>query len=143
MFQKLIFLLVYVIILKSSLFSFPQKDSYIFKKINSSEGLSHNIVSSMIKDKKGFLWIGTYGGLNRYDGKEFRQWTMRDGLVFDAIRSLEVDKNNHVWIGTEFGLSRLREEEFQNFLSKDNSNLVGNDIRTKKEQRTLRFIKKY
>ncbi|MBP9888844.1 MAG: hypothetical protein KBF93_21300 [Leptospiraceae bacterium] len=133
MFQKLIFLLVYVIILKSSLFSFPQKDSYIFKKINSSEGLSHNIVSSMIKDKKGFLWIGTYGGLNRYDGKEFRQWTMRDGLVFDAIRSLEVDKNNHVWIGTEFGLSRLREEEFQNFLSKDNSNLVGNDIRTIKE----------
>jgi ligand-binding sensor domain-containing protein len=39
--------------------------------INSDKGLSQNSVYAICKDSKGFLWIGTGDGLNRYDGKEF------------------------------------------------------------------------
>ena len=133
MFRKTILLLAATILSTISLFSFPEKESYIFQKISSSDGLSHNIVSAIAKDKKGFLWIGTYSGLNRYDGKEFRQWNMRDGLVFDAIRSLEIDKDNAIWVGTELGVSRFRDEKFTNYENKNYPNLAGNDIRAIKQ----------
>ena len=40
--------------------------------INADNGLSQSEVTSIIKDKKGFIWIGTRGGLNRYDGNTIK-----------------------------------------------------------------------
>lgn len=130
---KIIIVFILSIFLSSNLFSFPTKSKYLTATYNSSDGLSHNIVSSIIQDKQGFLWIGTYGGLNRYDGYEFRKFRMRDGLVFDNIRALIEGANNEIWIGTEKGLSRFQEnvknknQKFQNFTEADG--LAGNNIR--------------
>lgn len=45
-----------------------QPDHYRFKHLNVDQGLSHNEVISFYKDRKGFMWIGTTAGLNRFDG---------------------------------------------------------------------------
>jgi signal transduction histidine kinase/ligand-binding sensor domain-containing protein/DNA-binding response OmpR family regulator len=45
-----------------------QGDDYAFSKLDIYNGLSHNQVNSFLRDQKGFLWIGTMSGLNRYDG---------------------------------------------------------------------------
>ncbi len=87
------------------LFSYPTKPNYISRTFSSTDGLAHNIVSSITQDKKGYLWIATYGGLNRFDGREFRNYTMVNGLVFDAVRSVYADNEDKIWIGTELGLS--------------------------------------
>jgi ligand-binding sensor domain-containing protein len=42
-----------------------------FTRITSKDGLSGDIVYSILQDKQGFLWIGTHQGLNRYDGYHF------------------------------------------------------------------------
>jgi ligand-binding sensor domain-containing protein len=42
-----------------------------FKHITPDEGLSSSSVNSIIQDHKGFIWIATYDGLNRYDGFDF------------------------------------------------------------------------
>ncbi len=45
---------------------------YRFTHIDASHGLSHNSVTCMLKDRTGFLWIGTQSGLNRFDGYSFK-----------------------------------------------------------------------
>jgi signal transduction histidine kinase/ligand-binding sensor domain-containing protein/DNA-binding response OmpR family regulator len=45
-----------------------QPEHYQFRHLNINQGLSHNQVNCFFKDKKGFLWIGTISGLNRFDG---------------------------------------------------------------------------
>src|SRR3954468_11420297 len=58
------------------------------------EGLSHNWVRSIIKDHQGFMWFGTFNGLNRYDGKNFKIYRVNTGnnLSDNFIESLAEDE---------------------------------------------------
>src|SRR5690606_23907558 len=47
---------------------------YYFKHYQTDDGLSHNSIGAVIQDKKGFIWIGTRGGLNRFDGYTFKTY---------------------------------------------------------------------
>lgn len=71
------------------------------------EGLSNNEVTSIVQDHDGFIWIGTRGGLNRYDGYDFKVFNQIPGdsnsLVNPSIESLFVDNKGNVWIGTKSG----------------------------------------
>ncbi|GAB6108252.1 ligand-binding sensor domain-containing protein [Fusibacter bizertensis] len=83
-----------------------------FEVLDRSSGLSNLSVSSIIQDKDGFLWFGTQGGLNRYDGRSFRVYTNdpyeSNGLVHNLIQTMFYDEvNNQLWIGTYQGISRL------------------------------------
>lgn len=51
-----------------------QNNSLPFINYTSREGLSHNNINCMIKDSRGYLWLGTTEGLNRFDGKHFRNY---------------------------------------------------------------------
>lgn len=58
----------------------------MFKQLSISEGLSNNSVRSIFRDSRGFLWIGTESGLNKYDGYSFHQYYQSNsGLSDDAI----------------------------------------------------------
>lgn len=45
----------------------------MFKQLSTTEGLSNNSVRSIYRDNRGFLWVGTESGLNKYDGYSFQQ----------------------------------------------------------------------
>ena len=49
-----------------------QNDSYYFKNYQVQNGLSSNTITTILQDKKGFIWIGTRNGLNRFDGNTFK-----------------------------------------------------------------------
>ena len=75
----------------------------MFKTINSYQGLSHNSPLSFLRDSKGFIWIGTVDGLNRYDGYSFRIFK---NIPLDSasirnnnIINLSEDYNKNIWIG--------------------------------------------
>jgi signal transduction histidine kinase/ligand-binding sensor domain-containing protein/DNA-binding response OmpR family regulator len=51
-----------------------QPPAYQFRHLNVNDGLSDNQVSCFFKDKKGFLWIGTSSGLNRFDGYSIKTY---------------------------------------------------------------------
>ena len=58
----------------------------MFKQLSTTEGLSNNSVRSIFRDSRGFLWIGTESGLNKYDGYSFRQYHRDNSeLPDDAI----------------------------------------------------------
>lgn len=74
-------------------------------------GLSNNAVTCIYQDHYGFLWFGTYDGLNRYDGSTFRVFRNQPedstSLVNNRIVAIAGDRNNGLWIGTKHGISRL------------------------------------
>ena len=70
------------------------------------DGLSQNEVTTIIKDKHGFLWFGTRGGLNRFDGYEFVHYKPTydaNSLTNPSIETLYSDKAGNIWIGTKGG----------------------------------------
>lgn len=78
------------------------------RNLSIENGLSNNTITSIYQDRFGFLWIGTYDGINRYDGygcKIFRH-RLNDttSLVNNKITCITEDKSDRLWIGTKKGL---------------------------------------
>lgn len=71
------------------------------------DGLSQNTVSALVQDHHGFLWIGTWDGLNRFDGYEFRVYRPDpddEGAISDSLVSaLALTPDGNLWIGTRHG----------------------------------------
>ncbi len=87
--------------------SFAQAQINRFSHIGVQEGLSHGWAKCIEKDQKGYLWVGTVNGLNRYDGKEFtvykNQENNSNSLSDNFIQALETDRQGFLWIGTYSG----------------------------------------
>ncbi len=100
-----------------------QKDKIRFEKLTIEQGLSQNSVISICQDHEGFLWFGTYDGLNRYDGYQFKIFIndAKDStsLIQNAVRDIYEDSYNVLWIGTEEGLCKYsnEKENFTNFVT--------------------------
>lgn len=76
------------------------------EKYTINDGLSSNNISSILQDRRGFLWIGTDWGINRYDGRSFKQYTRtgKNALIHYVINSLAEDRDGNIWIGTDKGV---------------------------------------
>ena len=53
---------------------YPQTEQYKFRHITPKDGLSSHNVRRIIKDSRGYMWFGTLGGLNRYDGYNIKAY---------------------------------------------------------------------
>jgi len=72
--------------------------------ITIDDGLSQGYVSCMLQDRKGFMWFGTLGGLNRYDGHNFKVFSFEPNnpysLSGNNVFALYEDQESRIWIGT-------------------------------------------
>ncbi len=76
---------------------------------------------SILEDKTGNLWFGTYGGgVSRYDGKSFTNFTDKEGLANNAVLNLLQDKQGNIWFGTRKGLSRIANSRLAKLVEKNN-----------------------
>jgi ligand-binding sensor domain-containing protein/two-component sensor histidine kinase len=84
-----------------------QAPGLYFEKLTMENGLSNNKVNCIIQDKRGFIWIGTNDGLNRYDGNSFVIFRHEPGnpstISGNIIRDIVEDKKGVLWIATEDG----------------------------------------
>lgn len=96
---------VWVGTLRAGLF---QLQNQLFRPVPSAVVGNPDVFASF-QDRSGTLWVGTQGGLARWDGNAWRMFTKRDGLSADEIRAIAADAEGYLWIGTEGGgLNRLR-----------------------------------
>lgn len=95
------------------------------------KGLSQNWVYSMVQDRYGYIWLGTWDGLNKFNGYDFTIYNENNGLSDHTIWSLLEDKDGNLWVGTNDGLNIL-DRKTQMFLSYnppiDTQNIYSNRI---------------
>ncbi len=74
-----------------------------------ADGLSSNGISAMVEDAHGIIWVGTFAGLNRFDGRAWRTFSRAEGdsLVSDFVTALLVDGEGMLWIATTHGFSKV------------------------------------
>jgi len=100
-------LILVTLLLSSSNFLFA------FNQYSIDNGLSNNNVECIMQDSQGFLWFGTWNGLNKYDGYSFEKYYSNktiNGLSNNWITSLFEDSQGTIWAGSVSGLSYYEKE---------------------------------
>ncbi|HEY4414778.1 MAG TPA: two-component regulator propeller domain-containing protein, partial [Verrucomicrobiae bacterium] len=79
--------------------------NYFARSWNTENGLPDNAVTAVVQARDGYLWLGTYGGLVRFDGSTFTVFNSANTpeLPSDRITSLFQDGTGVLWIGHERG----------------------------------------
>lgn len=96
------------------------RNSANFSNFSKLQGLKHGNVRSLLEDKSGNLWFGTYGGACRYDGKTFTHFTEKEGLCNNTILCMLQDKSGNLWFGTNGGgVSKYDGKRFTNYSERE------------------------
>jgi signal transduction histidine kinase/ligand-binding sensor domain-containing protein len=110
-----------------------QEREMVFEKI---QGLSNPMTTGIMQDTKGFLWVTTWGGLNRFDGYKFKIYKSVIGdslsLHSNGILGIAEDCKGRIWIATNFGLN-LYDRKTDQFIRISANNgdkyaIAGNDL---------------
>ena len=100
-------LLLSIVVMLLSLSAFAQSERYNFSKLDTYTGLSHNQITAILKDQKGFIWFGTMSGLNRYDGYSCKVYRNKNNdstsLNDNSILSLYELPYGKMWVETKGG----------------------------------------
>ncbi|RLG30239.1 histidine kinase, partial [Methanosarcinales archaeon] len=113
------YLVIYLLV---PVFLLAQEHAILFRHISLEDGLSQSTANCIVQDHKGFIWIGTEDGLNRYDGYTFKVYkpVLQDttSISNNSIWALHVDTDNMLWVGTFGGLNRFdpSTERFKRYL---------------------------
>lgn len=115
-FYNLLILLLIGLVHGASLFG---QDHIQFKNYTINDGLSQSVVSSIVQDKLGALWLGTQDGINRFNGKNFEVFSADKGydISNEYIHTSMSDPSGNLWFGTYNGLTKYNplKERFESF----------------------------
>lgn len=113
------------------------QSTYKFEPLSIDQGLSHSWIGDIVQDEYGFIWIGTRGGLDRYDGYEVKSYynTTNDTSTISNnwIKGLYNDLSDNLWIITSDGLDRMDLKSgkiYQYKYDPDNSNSINSNVVT-------------
>jgi len=102
---------LYLIILS---YTFINAQNFPIRHLDISSGLSNNSVTSIYQDQSGYMWFGTFDGLNRFDGNDFKIYRNNrsdpNSLPGDEISCIEGDEKSNLWIGTTNGVAVFNAE---------------------------------
>ena len=85
------------------------------------EDILHDVegITDILQDSRGDLWFSSGGGICKFDGQTFTNFTMEDGLVHNVVQSILEDRDKNLWFGTDGGVSRFNGSHFTNFTRAD------------------------
>ncbi len=99
--------LIFIIAQFISLLAFTQNKQVNFERIGTKQGISDLNPLCIMQDSRGFIWIGTENGLNRYDGHQFKVFyndeTDSGSISNNYVRNILEDSQGNIWIATHGG----------------------------------------
>lgn len=103
---------------------------YVVNVYNEQNGLPTGEANTILQTSDGYIWIGSYGGLIRYDGATFRNYSVEGAITSSSIRSLFEDSKGRLWIGTnDSGIVMMENDIFNEItMPEDNSFLCIRDF---------------
>ncbi|WP_302640861.1 two-component regulator propeller domain-containing protein, partial [uncultured Clostridium sp.] len=132
--NKYLMIILAVIIIKTNFSINVQAKEYNrFNNISIEDGLSQATVETMMQDSKGYIWLGTNDGLDRYNGYTFKKYSYEKGsknsLVNGYILDIKEDIEGNIWVATAAGISKIYNdgEKVQNYTSDSKSGNLSND----------------
>lgn len=118
--------IVYAFILLLHHPALSQLQNIKFEHIGTDAGLSHGNVFSILQDSRGFMWIGTREGVNKYDGYKFTAYNKTDEKIYDVtantITDLEEDADGNIWMTTQKGILRMFDRKHDKIIDFSDSN---------------------
>lgn len=104
---------------------------YSFQTFSTAQGLSQSQVTAICQDEEGYLWIGTLGGVSRYNGNTFRNFSSENGLLNNRVSSLFY-QNDELWVGHDGGVSVISGDQIT-------SMALGANLKTTSVSKILAF----
>ena len=80
--------------------AYAQGEPYVVTVYNESNGLPTGEANVVMQSSDGYIWIGSYGGLIRYDGTQFRNYSTEGAIESSSARSIFEDSKGRLWVGT-------------------------------------------
>ncbi len=124
----LFFLLSLFSIVSAQTLQTLKEENLRFRNIGLEQGLSQSTVYAVAQDSRGFMWLGTQDGLNRFDGYSMKVFKHipgdRNSVADNSISCLAGGKDDNLWIGTfKGGLDRysVAENKFYHYAHSDSS----------------------
>jgi len=112
---------------------FAQSETFRFGQIKAELGLDQGTITSILQDRKGFMWFGTWLGLAKYDGYQVRffKQSAGTGLGSNKVAALLEDRKGRLWVGTSNAGLYLFDREKERFIAyqrePDNANSLSNN----------------
>jgi signal transduction histidine kinase/ligand-binding sensor domain-containing protein/DNA-binding response OmpR family regulator len=106
---------------------------YDISNLTNNDGLSNSSINTIFQDSDGLLWLGTWDGLNVYNGREFKVNKPDPGNIQtisnNIIRDIVEEQKDVLWIATDRGINRLdkRKNTFERFFVEAGDQRVSNE----------------
>ena len=104
-----------------------------FNNINIEHGISQSTIEVIFQDSKGYIWLGTNDGLNRYNGYDFKIYNYEEdenSISHNGVTDIAEDNEGNIWVGTVQGVNKinLKTDEITNYT--ENNNRIKDDSTT-------------
>ncbi|MBD3374533.1 hypothetical protein GF406_05790 [candidate division KSB1 bacterium] len=96
-----------------------QAQILLHKNLTSRDGLAQSHIFSLLNDEQGYLWVGTYDGVSRWDGNEFKNFNIINGLTSSLVISLFQTRDGRLFIGSDDGASVSNGHSFRAYGLRD------------------------
>ena len=145
--KSIVFLLINIICVSFiTNVSYANLDNFTFNNKNIEQGISQSTIEVIFQDSKGYIWLGTNDGLNRYNGYEYKIYNYEENqnsISHNGITDIVEDEDHNIWVSTVKGVNKIDTStgEISNYtvdnnkikdertseiiLSKDNKIIVG------------------
>ena len=104
---------IYIILIHINLTVYAQAPDFQFERIGLEDGLPNMTIDALYQDNYGFIWVGTWAGLCRYDGREFEIFTsdINDSTSISAneIKDIVETPDGRIWIASNGGKQNVYE----------------------------------
>ena len=123
--QSMVFLLTIILTANFMVKSYATTNDLSFDNLDIEKGISQSTIEVVFQDHKGYIWLGTNDGLNRYNGYEYKIYNYeenKNSMSSNGITDICEDDKNNLWVGTVQGVNRIDEkrEEIKNYTEENN-----------------------